>query len=327
MRQSYLNGQPPSEGSVLQSIAQKLKFSSAVVHGVVSDFLTGVAHRLGFPCRTSGHRFQRLAPEASAQYILNCWAWAKGYCRSELHGHICEIGPGNSRAAALMFRHEGFEKVTLIDRYPIDSAPGDPAIIQELSRKLSVDSNYVTGSLADSFLNVINNQMAEEFFAQKQECFDVIYSNAVLEHLDAPIRSLDDMYAALRPGGTLLHVIDLRNHGLLQSLGELKWLEISDSLFHHMRRNTARPNRVLYHEYAAWAQRTPGAQIYVQRILGSDHNWVGKTLAEIDASDRQRSSEIVRNQRSNLNEQFSVVSDENLGVAVIVLVAEKPEGG
>jgi hypothetical protein len=65
----------------------------------------------------------------------------------------------------------------------------------------------------------------------------------------------------------------------------------------------------------------------VQRILGSDHNWVGKTLAEIDASDRQRSSEIVRNQRSNLNEQFSVVSDENLGVAVIVLVAEKPEGG
>lgn len=309
---------------MLQSIAQKFRFGSAIVYGVVTDFLTGAAHRLGFPCRTSGHRFQRLAPEASAQYILNCWEWAKGYCNRELHGHICEIGPGNSRAAALMFRHEGFERVTLIDRYPIDSAPGDPAIIQELSKKLSVDSNYVAGSLDDSFLSVINNQMAEEFFAQQRECFDVIYSNAVLEHLDAPVQSLDDMYAALRPGGKLLHVIDLRNHGLLQSLGELKWLEIPDSLFHHMRRNTARPNRILYHEYAAWVQRTPGAQIYVQRILGSDHNWVGKTWAEIDVSDRQRSSDLVRSQRSNLGEHFSHVSDENLSVGVIVLMVEKP---
>jgi SAM-dependent methyltransferase len=45
-------------------------------------------------------------------------------------------------------------------------------------------------------------------------CFDMIYSQAVLEHVDQPEELYQAMYLWLKPGGCMSHDIDLSHHGI-----------------------------------------------------------------------------------------------------------------
>lgn len=67
-----------------------------------------------------------------------------------------------------------------------------------------------------------------------------------MEHLFDPVAALDGMLEALRPGGTLVHRIDLRVHGMFRGQHPLTFLTLPDAIYTRMTRNSGRPNRVLF---------------------------------------------------------------------------------
>ena len=79
-------------------------------------------------------------------------------------------------------------------------------------------------------------------------CFDVIFSNAVLEHvvdLEATLRAMWDLLA---PGGIMFHDVDLRSHQTYES-HPLQFLEYSHSLWRWMSSHNGEPNRVRLPQY------------------------------------------------------------------------------
>src|SRR5262249_3863791 len=52
----------------------------------------------------------------------------------------------------------------------------------------------------------------EEFSLSAPEKFDITCSQAALEHVGNPQRTLDNLYRATRPEGMGVHVIDFRDH-------------------------------------------------------------------------------------------------------------------
>lgn len=72
---------------------------------------------------------------------------------------------------------------------------------------------------------------------------DVLYSLALLEHVQDLGRGLEAIYAVLRPGGEMIHRVDLRNHGVLEEFGETAFLRPSPTVWRLMGGAWGLPNR------------------------------------------------------------------------------------
>ena len=82
----------------------------------------------------------------------------------------------------------------------------------------------------------------------------MIISVAVLEHVYDPDASFDAMHRLLKPGGLLLHEVDLRDHLMFSSAGchPLTFLTFSPSVWRLMTSDSGRPE-------PAHARLVPGA--------------------------------------------------------------------
>ena len=61
--------------------------------------------------------------------------------------------------------------------------------------------------------------------------FQVIVSRAVLEHVFDVPAAWSSMDALLAPGGSMLHKVDFRNHGLYSSRHPLAYMKVPPSLW------------------------------------------------------------------------------------------------
>jgi SAM-dependent methyltransferase len=105
---------------------------------------------------------------------------------------VLEIGPGSSLWTAYLCRKRGAKSVVAIDQrnYLIARNSPDDAL-DEVTYK-SPCKGEQTGLPSGSF--------------------DLIYSHAVLEHVQGPKQVLSEVWRLLRPGGYTSHQIDTRNH-------------------------------------------------------------------------------------------------------------------
>jgi SAM-dependent methyltransferase len=71
---------------------------------------------------------------------------------------------------------------------------------------------------------------------------DLVYSRAVLEHVDDLEATFADMVRALRPGAMAIHQVDLRSHGL-HKVHRLDFLAWSETLWRLMYSEKGVPNR------------------------------------------------------------------------------------
>jgi SAM-dependent methyltransferase len=121
------------------------------------------------------------------------------------HGRIAELGPGSVSGVAESVLADGAEHVDQIDNFRYPRRP-DPRISMHLAA-------------------------AEDFF-KAPDRYDFILSCAVLEHVKDPLGVVRATAKALKPGGTMVHAVDCRDHGQFSDrFHDLSFLRIPNSLY------------------------------------------------------------------------------------------------
>jgi len=248
------------------------------------------------------------------------------------HGRVAEIGPGDNCGVGMLMIGDGAESVDLVDRYYSrrDSARQARVYERLLARHDSARRAFDGVDLRDEsgFPGLTRHYgasaAAEEFFRDHRG-YDFIVSRAVMEHLYDPISATRDMAAALAPGGIMVHKIDLGDHGMFTPRHqELKFLDVPDWLYPRMTRASGRPNRVLTQEYRDVLIETGlDHQLLVTRLAAVGDVTPHVPWERIPDADATRAVGFVRSVRRNVSQSLRGVSDEDLAVTGLMLVARK----
>lgn len=277
----------------------------------------------------SGNRHEALTPARSVDYIEHVWRDYLAYAgRPALTGTVCEIGPGDNFGVALLFRRYGADAVEAIDRYRTRRDPDRQAAIYRLLSDRHDLADLFDGEPAEATMKGVTyhpGSPAETYFAAPGYRFDAIVSRAVLEHLYDPLAALDDMFASLRPGGILVHRIDLRDHGMFAGRHPLTFLTIPDRLYRRMTMGAGRPNRVPAAAYRTWLER-PGRHgtVRITRLVGVAQELEPADWHDIPRPLREQALTTVAAIRPRIVPGLRNLPDETLAVSGIVLTGEKP---
>lgn len=148
-----------------------------------------------------------------------------------------EIGPGESTALARSLAARGAEMYA-VDRRPLV----DPAYTDRLVNRLAA-----AGIAADGEVTLFVE--AFEAFRPPRDV-DFVYSVDVMEHVRSPTEVFAHAFRLLRPGGRMVHSIDLAGH----QIGDLEHLCCPDWLWALAFSHVETTNRVRMHEFVTAAE-------------------------------------------------------------------------
>ena len=210
----------------------------------------------------SGTRHATLSLDESLDYIDRVYTDYLSYGGlKNFSGRVAEIGPGDNFGVALRMLGAGAGEVHTLDRYrPHRDEAQQARIHRALAQRHGLGALLSDGGAGTNEIRGLvahEGTPAETFFRSSGLRFDCIVSRAVLEHLYYPLTALDNMAASLTPGGTLIHRIDFRDHGMFAGHHPLAFLTIPDILYRAMTRGSGRPNRLLMPAWRDWLERSP----------------------------------------------------------------------
>ncbi len=236
----------------------KKNYSLSCLYYILYNVYSSLKRAVGNIKTISGTTHSKLSTKESLDYILEVFDDYKKIANiDKFHGKIAEIGPGDNAGVALCMIEDGCTRIDLADRfYSLRNPEQQKEIYQELLKSKSKLRKYLeTCDLSDesTFPNIkrhYGQNAAAEIFFQRNSGYDFIISRSVLEHVDDPVLVLKEMFKALKPGGKLIHKVDLKDHGMFSNhFHELKFFEISDFLYQLMTYKSGYPNRVLINQY------------------------------------------------------------------------------
>lgn len=248
------------------------------------------------------------------------------------YGRAAEVGPGDNCGIGLALIGDGCDSVDLVDRF---YSKRDDAHHQEIYRELIARSERLRTLMGkaikeEDFPGIQRHYgksaSSEEFFVRNRG-YDFIVSRAVLEHVYDPVLSLKRMAAALNPGGLMLHVVDLRDHGMFSDVGfpSTKFLEIPQWIYHEMTQAVGRPNRVPISAYRrAVADCGLNTTFKVTHLVGQEKLPRPTLYEEIDESTRRKAIEQIARVRPRLAKDLRNETDEDLSISGFFLIARKP---
>jgi SAM-dependent methyltransferase len=300
---------------------------------LLSDWLAGLRYRSGGIDTDSGTAHQALSAEQSVDYVEEVFEDYRKYAGvTRFAGRVAEVGPGDNCGVGLLFLQDGCVGVDLVDRFYSRRNASSQALVYRRMRErhpgLAPFLDGIDPQQEDAFRGLKRwygaDAAAEEFFLARTG-YDFIVSRAVFEHLYAPLVAIERMVGALNPGGMLLHKIDLRDHGMFSTkFHELKFLESPDWMYRRMTTASGRPNRVLVHEYRkCLAACRVTFELLVTRLAGVGDVVPHLPYRDIPAVLREKSSAYVRRVRHKFAASFRGVTDEDLSVAGVFIVAKK----
>lgn len=158
---------------------------------------------------------------------------------------VLEIGPGNSLAIGLLFLVCGARKVYLVDRFKhLFWDKCDIAFHKKLLAKIE-EKNFPFASIASKAITFTHNgsidldsNKLEYRFGDAANlplddcCIDIVFSNAVFEHVHNAGKAINEMGRVTKKGGIGTHEIDLRDHFFQNT--PLRLLQYSDLLWNLM---------------------------------------------------------------------------------------------
>jgi hypothetical protein len=252
---------------------------------------------------------------------------------------VLEIGHGDNLGVALRFLAAGAAEAICLDKFYSKRDPERQRKIYlalraeldgEARRRFDevIDLTSGTVIISDRLKSIYGTgiEEAEQLFGA--ESFDLIISRAVIQSIQDSDTALAAMKGLLATGGAMAHKIDLRDLGMFTNGGmhPLTFLTIPDSLYSRMTSATDKSNRNLTGYYSQKiAELGLDSKIFITEIVGQGEEiYPHKEKIEpgVDYSDSSLS--LIKNIRPKLNARFKNLSDEELLVSSIFLVARKP---
>jgi len=252
---------------------------------------------------------------------------------------VLELGPGFTIGVPLMFAADGASFVAGLDKFVrLQDGPYFRALYARIRGTLSNEQKAAFDRtirlqpklwLNPQFATYIDHKDLTDSLQQLGPgSFDMIVSNAVIEEIYDPTPVFKSQGELLRPGGVMVHRIDLRDYGMFSKFGfhPLEFLTVPDWIYRYMVEGSGQPNRRLIDYYReVGASMGYQTEIYAAKVLGSESD-----LAEprrelrpgIDYSDQQVN--MIAEIRPRLLERYRRLSDADLAVQSIVFVARKP---
>lgn len=164
--------------------------------------------------------------------------------------HVLEIGPGDTRAMALLAKLEGAIAWEGFDAFDIQSR--DARYVDEIYDAILAKRGETRR--ARDVLEGCRMHTSLDALVRGGARFDLVISRAVLEH----VRDLDALFATVarvvRDDAVLVHKVDLRSHGL-EHAHALDFLRFSERTWRAMSSHVDLPNRARLGTYAELAER------------------------------------------------------------------------
>jgi SAM-dependent methyltransferase len=252
---------------------------------------------------------------------------------------VLELGPGFTMSIPLLFAADGASWVVGVDKFvPFQTGPYyqhyyaklrerlDPARQQRYDRALRLEGLTLDPAIARF---VYKRELADIVNELGPESYDLIVSNAVLEEIYDPTPVLLAQGQLLRPGGAMVHMIDLRDYGMFSNRGfhPLEFLTIPDWAYRRMVEASGQPDRRLLSYYRMAAARMGyESEIYITHVLGhpdlmpEPKREIVKGIDYTDADLR-----LIADIRPRLQPQFRDLPDTELLAQSIIFVARKPQ--
>ncbi len=272
--------------------------------------------------------------EESLSYILEVFNDYKKYGHvKKFHGRIAEIGPGDNFGVGLLGLADGAKQIDALDRfYSKRNSQQQAQIYQEMAEtnpnvKRIVENYDLTAieTLPSLQYRYGEQASANIFFKDNQETFDFILSRSVLEHVDDPCSALVDMFDALKPGGKLIHKVDLRDHGMFTpQFHDIKYYEVPNLVYTLMTKGSGYPNRVLFPKYVDCLNKLNGnCRTYITQLAGVGPITPHVSFDQINQDLLAKSSQWVENHKRRFSHSLKKMPTKDLCPLGFFLVAEK----
>lgn len=296
-----------------------------IARAIATDQLAHLAPRLYVRLTgQTGRGSEKQSARQVADYFKGCFAdyfsmlgVASGDIGAYLAGkRILEYGPGDVPAVALLMVAYGADRAVCVDRFPLVSlSAANTAVLRCLLEDLDGEARRRAEScfrragdpasgLSDQRIRYL---VRPSGLSGLNGTIDLIVSRAVLEHVNDLSATFADMRRALRPGGTAVHQVDLKSHGLHRR-NPLDFLTWPPRLWSWMYGHKGVPNRWRIDRYR---QALAEAGLRTLRLQPTALAAPGDIAAV----------------RPRLAAPFRDLSDEDLSWLGFWLVCDKPENG
>jgi len=162
---------------------------------------------------------------------------------------ILEIGPGNTLLLAIIFILNGADRVYLVDRFKqIFDDLLNSILYNQIIKKLHTNNHFHDIKDFQSIKNKIryfSKNPIEAFNQLRNESVDLIFSNAVLEHVSELDLAIKKISMLLKQGGYTFHHVDLKDHYHTNDKCYLNFLKYSERIWNFI----GNTNRIRYSEY------------------------------------------------------------------------------
>lgn len=154
---------------------------------------------------------------------------------------IIEYGPGDFLGVALIFLCNGAREVHCIDRFPLRNDDKYLNLYKRIINRCS--GEQCNAACWDEIINRrIKYISAKDGVYPLENKADIIISRAVLEHCNNLGETFRNFYQNLKPGGILIHEVDLTSHGM-HLRRPLDFLTYSPRTWSFMTSHKGYPNR------------------------------------------------------------------------------------
>lgn len=325
----------------LKKLAAQSK-SLIIIYRIVDNWRRRRAFNAGHTVNAYGSTHESWDLDKSVSYIERVYREYLEYAGigpEAFRGkRVLEVGPGDNFGVALKFVVAGAAKVVSLDKfYSERNHEQQTRIYQELRKPLSPEEAAVFDEaikLGDEI--VLNPERVEYIYGHGIEeadqilepgSFHFIVSRAVLHNVYDIERGFAAMDRLLAPGGYMAHKIDCSDENMFSSRGmhPLTFLTISERVYRMMARDSGKPNRKLISHYRELMGRLGyESKIFVSAVLGQGPVAGLKEVIEPGVDYSSATLSLIDQIRPKLAAPYRNLSDADLAVTGIFLVAQKP---
>jgi hypothetical protein len=288
-----------------------------------------------------GATHRRLTTAKSVEYInrvFNDYLSFGALSAADLAGRdVLELGPGDNLGVALRFYAAGARRVYCLDKFfasrdieqqctiyralrdtlsPAERRRYDDAI--RLDNGISIDENcvkYVYGAAVEKAGTLLHGQS-----------FDLIVSRAVLWEIYDIEGALQVLDQVLRPGGVQIHKIACLDWLFADRFHPLEFLTVNETLYRWMAQDSGKSNRrtIAYYRQAM-VRLMYDYKLHVTRTVGMAGEEFAAGVHELVLGTHYSLEQLhlIKQIRPRLLERFQALSDEDLLVEDMFLVAQK----